>query len=425
MTTPPASSAHGGLPPATAYHRLPFRLANAVLRPLSRLGIGHADLSEAGLIAAAQKATGLQEFGDDDFREPMRLALRDLDEEADLNPLGRMLTRQSLLRILKHRLWAHDLFLRHPEILERELRSPVVIVGLARTGTTKLHRLLACDPGFYNLRAWESFNPVPWPESFGAEKDPRQTTIEQGLRVVLYLSPQMQQVHPLGANEVEEEVGFIEHAFSSQLFEVQHKMPNFADWLMNNDQLFAYEYMEKMFKLNEWFNQREPGTWILKSPQHMQDLDSLLRIFPDAKIICTHRDPLKAVGSACSMAWNAMVRDTDHLDSHWVGRHWCDKTESMVAKTQRIRDAQPAEQFIDVLFADVHKDPLGEIHRIYDFLGRELSDEAESAMLSWIDDHPQHAGGVHTYSLQDFGLDPERVEEQFADYRRRFSIPVE
>ncbi len=414
-----------GLPASIAYQRRPVRLANALLRSLGRLGIGRVDLTEAGLVRAARRATGLHYFGDESFRVPMRILLRSIEEEAELNPIGRMLTRQSLVRILKHRLWAQDLFDRHPEILERRLEPPVVIVGLARSGTTKLHRLLACDPRFRALRTWESLNPVPWPESFSAARDPRITVTEVGLRVVLYLSPQIAQVHPLAAEAVEEEVGLLEHAFSSQLFEVTRRIPSFANWLTTHDQRFAYEYMADLLKLTEWFRGEPPGTWVLKSPQHMQDLDALLAVFPQARIVCTHRDPLKVLGSTCSMAWNSMVRDNDSLDPHWVGEEWSQKVDSMLRKTLQIRDTRPAEQFLDVLFADVMKDPLGEIRRIYRFIGWALETSVESDMLRWLDEHPQHATGAHRYSLSDFGLDAEVEEERFVGYRKRFAIPNE
>ena len=414
-----------GLSPATAYQRRPVRLANSVLRGLARLGVGRADLSEEGLVQAARRATGLHHFGDESFRVPMRVLLRSIEEEADLNPIGRMLTRQSLVRILRHRLWAQDLFDRHPEILERRLAPPVVIVGLARTGTTKLHRLLACDPRFHSLRAWESLNPVPWPESFGAERDPRIAVTQMGLRIVLYMSPQIAQVHPLAAEAVEEEIGLIEHAFSSQLFEITRRIPSFASWLMTHDQRFAYEYMARLLKLTEWFRGEEPGPWLLKSPQHMQDLDALLAVFPGARIVCTHRDPLKTLGSACSMAWISMVRDSDRLDPHWVGREWSQKTASMLDKTLRIRDSRPPEQFLDVLFADVMKDPLCEIRRIYRFIGWDLTPPVESSMLRWLDENPQHVAGAHRYRLEDFGLDAEAEGRRFVGYRERFAIPGE
>lgn len=415
------------LPPAIHYHRVPVRIANRALRLLGRFGWLHASLDEAELLSAARQATGLENFGDDSFRIPMRLVLKGLETESDLNPIGRFLTRQSILRVLKNRLYAEDLIERHPEILEREIRDPIVVVGLARSGTTRLHRLLASDPRFTHLLAWESVNPAPWPESFGDGPDPRIRAIEQGLKAVLYLSPQIASVHPLGAHEVEEEVGLIEHAFSSQLFEVIHYMPSFASWLMEHDQTYAYEYMLRLLKLVAWFRNDPPEKpWVLKSPQHMQDLDALMTVMPGARLVCSHRDPVKAVGSACSMAWNALVRDTDHLDPHWVGREWSGKTEAMLRKTLRVREERVApEQQLDVLYADIGADWRAVMQRIYAFIGEEWNDSAEQSMERWLEQNGQHRHGVHRYSLTDFGLDADEVDARFRFYRQRFAIPYE
>ncbi len=226
-----------------------------------------------------------------------------------------------MLRLLKHRLYAHDLLTRHPEILERRIPDPVVVLGLGRSGTTRLHRLLAADNRFLHLSSWESIFPVPYPECFAARAagrtDPRITALDQALKAVLYMSPQVAAVHPLGTFEVEEELGLLQHAFSSQIFELLTRVPSFGKWLEQHEQHAAYEYMVVLMKIISWFRgdpQDQP--WVLKTPQHMQDLDALLHVFPNAKLVCSHRDPIKAVGSVCSTAWNAMVRDCDSIDPH-------------------------------------------------------------------------------------------------------------
>ncbi len=417
----------GDLPPATAYHRLPLRVVNALLRAGNAIGVGKIAFDPDVLMAKASRDTGLIDFGDERFLEPFRCLCDALNREARLNPTGKLLTRISIMRLLRHRLLAEQLFKQHPEILERDIRAPVVVVGLARSGTTRLHRLLAADKRFLHLKAWESVNPVPLPESFGAERDPRITSIEQGLKAVLYMSPQIASVHPLGAHEVEEEVGLIQHAFSSQLFEVQAYLPSFADYLMNHDQRYAYEYMVKLMKLISWWRKDDPDKpWVLKTPQHMQDLDALMHVFPDARLICSHRDPIKAVGSACSMTWNAMVRDTDYVDPHWIGREWLAKTDAMLRKTLRVREnAVPAEQQIDVLYQNISRDWRTEMERIYTFLGMPLTEQALMAMQLWLDGNAQHKHGAHKYQLANFGLSSEEVDQQLAYYRERFAIPYE
>ena len=419
------------LPRAVGYHNTAMRVFNRSIRLLNRVGVPPFIISEAKLLEAARKKTGLHDYGNADFLPRLRILLNSLNTEANLNPLGRLMQRQSISSVLRDRLYLQDLLKRHPEILERKIADPVVIVGLARSGTTRLHRLMAADDQFLHLKAWESMKPVPYPEServreAGQGIDPRQVEIEQGLKIVLAMSPQIASVHPLGANEVEEEIGMLMHDFSTQMFEVQSQVTSFAEHLMSNDQTSAYELMVTLLKVTAWYrNDPEDKPWILKSPQHMQDLDALMNVFPNAKIVCPHRDPIKAVGSACSMTWNSIVRDNDDVDPHWVGREWLTKTERMLRKNLVVRESISAAQQHDVLYADITADWEKSVRGIYDFIGMEFTDRAKSAMQSWLDSNAQHKHGAHKYSLEDFGLTETQVEEQLGFYRARFNIPFE
>ena len=419
------------LPISRDYHRIPIRVLNRVLRGVNLLGLARFELRQDVLIARARRETGLRDFGDESFLQPMQLLIRSLREEADLNPVGRFMNRANILRLLKHRLYVHELLRRHPEILERTIPDPVVVVGLARSGTTRLHRLLAADQRFLHLKAWETVFPVPYPECFAAraagKADPRIRALDQGLQAVLYMGPQIAAVHPLGTFEVEEEVGLIQHGFSSQLFEIQAKIPSFAQWLMTHDQRAAYEYMVVLLKIISWFrNDPQDKPWVLKTPQHMQDLDSLLHVFPNAKLICSHRDPVKAVGSACSMAWNALVRDSDSLSADWVGQEWLQKTECMLHKTLRVREEMcPPQNQYDIQYADISTDWQQAMQGVYGFLGWSFTNQTRAAMQAWTDGNKQHRHGAHKYSLGDFGLDKADVDQRLMFYRQRYNIPYE
>jgi hypothetical protein len=404
---------------------------NLLLGALRPLGIARFELDAERLLAAARKETGLDDFGDDDFLAPMQLLIRSLQEEADLNALGRYMARTNIVRLLKARLYARDLLRRHPEILERDLGDPVVVVGLARSGTTRLHRLLAADERFLHLKSWESVYPVPWPESFAArdagKTDPRITSVDQALKAVLYMGPQIAAVHPLGTFEVEEEVGLIQHGFASQLFEIQAKIPSFAEWLMTHDQDAAYRYMVDLLKIIAWWRNDPPGKpWVLKTPQYMQDLDCLLRVFPQAKLVCPHRDPVKVVGSACSMTWNAIVRDSDSVTPEWVGQEWLGKIERMLRKTLRVREelVTPDNQY-DLQYADITADWQRTMQSVYDFLDLPFTQQARDGMQAWLDDNRQHKHGAHRYRLEDFGLEAGEVERRLKFYRDRFNIRYE
>lgn len=415
---------------AKDYQRTPIRILNGALRAANTIGLAKFTMNVDGLLASARKETGLADFGDDSFLEPLRILVKSYEEEADLNPVGRFLARSNISRLLKGRLQAEDLIARHPEILERELGDPVVIVGLARSGTTRLHRLLAADERFLHLKSWESVYPVPYPECFSArdegKTDPRIIALEQGLKAVLYMGPQIAAVHPLGTFEVEEEIGLLQHAFATQLFEIQSQLPSFAHHLMTTDQTPAYAYLARMMKIVSWFRNDPPGKqWLLKSPQHMQDLDALMNIFPGARILCPHRDPVKVVGSSCSMAWNSVVRDNDSVTPQWVGNEWFTKTQSMLKKTLATRETIPANQQHDLLYADITADWQQAMQGVYDFLGIPFADQARNGMQQWLDENQQHKHGAHKYSLDEFGLDTQQVRSALAFYSERFNIPEE
>lgn len=416
---------------ATDYHRKPIRLLNNILRGANAIGLARIDLNAEKLLARAEKETGLKDFGGDDFLEPMHLLIHSLEQEAELNPIGRFMNQANILRLLKGRLQAQALFKQHPEILEREFPDPVVVVGLARSGTTRLHRLLASDSNFLHLKSWESVYPVPSPDCFTAREqgktDPRIGALEQGLKAVLYMSPQIAAVHPLGTFEVEEEIGLLQHGFSTQLFEVQATIPTFAEWLMTHEQTAAYEYMLNLLKMIAWFRQDPPDKpWILKSPQHMQDLDALLKVFPNAKLVCPHRDPVKVVGSSCSMAWNAIVRDSDSVTPQWVGQEWLTKTERMLKKNLQVRDEMSsAQNQHDILYADITANWEKAVQGIYGFLDMPFTQQARNAMQEWLDSNQQHQHGAHKYQLADFGLQEDEVEQRLHFYRERFNIPYE
>lgn len=419
-------------PKATDYHRVPIKWLNRAWGGLNVLGIAKVNFDQEAIIAKAKKQTGLSDFGNEGFLVPMEQLLLSLNK-IDLNPVGRFMNHANILRILKHRLLVQDLLKRHPEIFERKIPDPTVIVGLARSGTTRLHRLLASDDRFLHLKAWETVSPVPFPDSFsarmsqGKKVDPRITLLDKALKGLLYMGPQIAAVHPMGTFEVEEEVGLIQHGFSSQVFELQAKIPDFAEWLMTHDQIAAYEYMVVLLKIISWFrNDPEDKPWILKTPQHMQDLDALIRVFPNAKLICSHRDPIKTVASACSMTWNAIVLGSDTVTPEWVGQEWFNKTERMLKKTQKIRNEMVApENQYDIQYADITADWQHSIQGIYDFLGLPFTDTARASMQAWLESNNQNKHGAHKYSLEDFGLDKEEVDRRLMFYRTQHDIPYE
>jgi hypothetical protein len=406
--------------------RMPHRIANRMLAVSRHFGVGAVSLEENDLIARARKETGLREFGDESFLEPMRRVLHGLQHESKTNPLGDFFARANIVRLLKNRLLANDLFVRHPEILERELAPPVTVVGLARSGTTRTHRLLACDPQFVHLKTWEAILPAPVPGSFTEKVDPRRTEIEYGLKIVDYLMPHMAAVHPMGTDEVEEEAGLIQHGFETSLFGAMNTLPSYWEWYIERPCDASYRYMVKLMKLIGWFRGDDPKKpWILKTPEHMVNFAPLLRCFPDAKIVSTHRDPLSVLSSLMSMAWMALVRDYDELDAGRIGAQWKSFQDTSIRNYLAVRDGDMVAegQILDLLYEDLNTDWEPQVEKLYAHFNLELTDEARGNMRKWMKENRQGKHGAHRHSLEQFGFDPAELEVEYADYRARFGIP--
>lgn len=417
------------LPLSIHYQPLPLRLFNRVSRALRPIGLLQIDLGRKSLEAAARKATGLDSFGMEKCSEQFDVLLRSVEEEANLNPFGRFILRMDLVRILKGRLEAEALWKGHPEILEAPITDPVVIAGLPRTGTTVLHRLLGCDESFQVLHSWESLYPIPTAAAFRARAsgavDPRIVETERGIKAMLYLSPQLQQVHPMIAEEPEEELGLLVHSFASMLWEVIRQLPSFSAYIASHDQTFSYRYMVKQLQTVQWFRGSTGKRWILKSPQHVQDIACLLAVFPDAKVISTHRAPERSVVSTCSLAWCASVRDNDALGPEAIGAEWRQKIEAYARRFLAVRENAKPSHFVDILYRDIAEDPLRVVDTVYRAIGRELSDSARVAMNRWIAGSRQNWQNKHDYSPGQFGLEAAAIREQYCFLTERFGIPDE
>lgn len=410
------------LPPATAYRPRLVRHANATLPKLwaARL-LPPPDLQEETLDRQAARATGLSDFGDPWFRQPLRVLLPALRDEARLNPIGRIIAHGSLLKLLKERLWAQALFAKHPEIRARPVDRPVVIVGPMRSGTTRLHRLLASDPRFVHLRLYEAMCPVPWPSSFRRRRDPRIAYTARGWRAINWINPANAAVHPTGPLEPDEELGLLENSVWGAQIEAQRRVPSYARWCEATDATPAYAHMADLLRLAGWFRGDDPVTpWVLKTPQHMQDLAALLRTFPDARLIFTHRDPVSVVGSAASLAWNQMVVQSDEVDPNWIGAEWLHKTEHRICTAQVVRERVSPGQQIDVTFDAMDRDWLDAMRRVYAFLDVDIA-PAIAPMTAYMERaQREHRYQAHRYELADFGLNEGEVRARFADYTARF-----
>ena len=401
---------------------LPVRAFNALGGPLAeRL----ASLDEGELCAAARRHTGVYDFGPDHFRTPLRMLLTALVTEADLSVLGRVLTGQFLTGLLATRLRLTQLLDDHPEILEEGVDAPLVILGLPRTGTTHLHNLLAQDPALRSLPYWESLEPIPEPRwrRPAAGADPRRRRCEQALRFQHWVMPLFPAMHEMTADACHEEIQLLAVDFSTMLFEASYHVPGYRDWYVASDQTEAYRTLKVLLQALQWL--RGPKRWVLKSPQHLEQLGPLLRVFPDARLVQTHRDPVRVTASMCTMATYGLRMNSAHIDPVASGHYWAARVERMLRRSIEDRRLVPSGQVLDVRFDEFMADEVGTVERIYAFADQPLTEAARRAMAAYRDGHRPGRHGTIVYRLEDFRLDDEERRTALRFYQERFGVPDE
>ena len=400
------------------------------IRAGRRLGaVAPARLEKAHLLEQAAEATGLDDFGDRWFERPMDVLLDAVAGEARLNAAGDFSAMQQFHHVLRDRLLAQMWFRRHPEILSRPMPRPVVIVGPMRSGTTRMHRLLASDRRFTHMRSFETISPVPRPGfeevMEGRREDFRPVLARRIMKVARLANPRTLSIHPTGPYEPEEELGLLVASMWGMKHEAQWHVPSYGRWCEGESAVPAYRHMADLLRLVGWSQQASSlRPWILKTPQHMLDLPALLEVFPDARLIFTHRDPLKVVGSAASLAWNQTIIYSDHADPARMGREWLHKTALQVERMRAARETIPQERMIDVQYEDMESDWRGTMERVYRFLGLDMA-----PALPGMEDYMRRASALkrrpHAYSLDEFGLTSGDVLDRLGDYVRAFDVPIE
>ncbi|HUS23843.1 MAG TPA: sulfotransferase [Candidatus Binatia bacterium] len=372
----------------------------------------------AALLSSAREASGgLSDFGDPSFRDGLDALCHALNA-APLSGMGAGILQQKIGGQLLNRLRVEDFFRRHPEIAQERIEAPLVIAGLPRTGTTRLHRLLSRDARFRWMAFWESQFPVPFP---GEAIERPEARIAEGHKLVEMMTgamPKLLAIHPMAAEEADEEVMLMEHSFLSA-FNAYAQIPQYTAWLDAQDQGPAYRYLKRMLQFLQWQKRRRGVTgqrWLLKSPHHLLRMDTLLREFPGVQVILTHRDPVQSIPSIASFIdtlWRIYGRDPA---PHAAGAEWSTLMRRALDHTLKVRRTAPA-QFLDVQFADTVKRPMEVVRRVYEFIGWPLTPEARTAMERWIaHDEKSHAGG-HEYTPEEFGLSAAQLEKDFAAYR--------
>ncbi len=383
-------------------------------------------LTEDAVLAAARQRTGLSDFGAEDFRARLRVWLAAADEDAELNPVGRLTVFGNCVRVLSNRLRLEDLLKRHPEILAVEIRQPIIIAGLPRSGTTHLVNLISADARLRSLPYWESLEPFPAPEDcVGPDGvDPRLARCRESAERADRLLPLLRAMHHMTPEHVHEEIEVQELDFSTYNLEWYARVPRWRDFYLSYDQRPHYAYLKKALQALQWL--RGPQRWVLKSPQHLEQLVPLHATFPDATIVLTHRDPVFVIRSAITMlAYGARLRRT-RVDTRDIAAYWIDRIERLLRACVRDRDRVPAAQSLDVLFHEFMADDLAMVERIYQLAGLPMTAAARARLDAFMADNPRGKHGRIVYNLRgDFGIDPDELRRRFAFYLERFPVQIE
>ncbi|WP_433667662.1 sulfotransferase family protein [Nocardia sp. CA-136227] len=379
------------------------------------------------VLAAARERTGLTDFGPDDFHERLSLQLNEIDEDTNRSPVARLTTFLSSVRYAANRQRVLDLLRRHPEIHDIEITAPIVVVGLPRSGTTHLVNLLAADARFRSLPLWESQEPLPRPgDEIGPDGlDPRIARSQRRWDDMLAKSPLVAAMHPMNPDHIHEELELECLDFSSYNFEWASSMaPRWRDYYLAHDQRPHYEFLATMLKVLQWH--RGPNRWILKCPQHLEQLGPLMDTFPDATVVMTHRDPVSVVQSAATMNAYGARMNFHHVDVDTVFEYWADRVARLLDAGTRDLAAVPAERRIDVFFDEFMADDIGTVERIYAQTGIEFTGLARAQIDEYLASHPRGVNGQIVYDLRaDFGHEPAELRTRFAHYLEKFPMKAE
>ena len=385
-------------------------------------------LSPQSLMDKATRQTGLTDFGDEPLREPLRVLCESLEHEMLLSAAGRQSAHKRLLGILVTRLRLQALWKRRPEILELEVASPWFIVGLPRSGTTFLHRLLAQDPGLRSAPFWEIMNPLPLGDIDTAadapppQPDPRIALAEQALDALHRTAPELVRMHEMQAEAPDEELGLLALGFCSMGFEFSFTVPSYVHYYASQDHSAGYRYFRRVLQTLQWL--RGGSHWVLKAPSHMEQLKPLLSVFPDASVIQTHRDAVTATVSLASLTCYGVRAYFDHPNPLVMGRSLSGAVERLLRGIDRDRAAGDP-RFVDVQFAALMADPIAMVRSIYAASGREYTAAAERAMRDWMASNPRAKHGAHEYSAEDFGIDERERRQALRFYHERFKVPTD
>ena len=378
------------------------------------------------LSEASQRAGGIADLGVVPFVEPLERVLDALETEGRLNVIGRMIARERMIGHTTNRInYVNDRKM-FPSIADEEIVRPVFIIGMPRTGTTILHDILAQDPANRAPLTWEVMFPSPPPESATFTTDPRIAACAATFPGVELQIPAFKAMHPMGAELSQECVTMMGEAMCTPLFHNQFRVPSYQDWVDDEaDWSHVYTVHRQQLQHLQWHNRRD--RWVLKTGAHLWGLDRLLETYPDARIVFTHRDPVKSMTSYASLTTLVRSMGSDDVDAIEVADDWTRRLCKVLTRGIRVRQARayPNAVFYDMFFADFIRDQFAAVARIYEAFDVPMSEVGAERMHAYVADNPPGKHGIHRYAPEEFGVVPERIREEFGEYINHFDLEPE
>jgi hypothetical protein len=374
------------------------------------------------VIEAARTQTGLTDIGDPSILEGLGILLKSYKDEAKYTERGSQIAHAELVTQMANRMKVEDWLAKHPELLARPVEKPLFVFGLPRTGTTLLINLLASDPGRIAFRRWLAYDPVPPPMPEEIHAGPRYQAMQDKTQMALKFMPEIAAIHYEDADSPTECQFAMAPSFCAQVYESQADVPGYRQWFYHEaDYLPAFRFQKRLLQM---LQANTPGRWTLKNPWHPLFLDALTEVFPDAQLVMTHRDPAEVVGSICSLIKHVRGVYSDDVDLHKIGRTFIETFHWMIDRQQAFRAKHGQDSILDIQYADVMRDPLREVRRIYDRFDEPFTPEAAAAMDAYMAANPKGKHGSHSYELAEYGLTKEGVHAEFAEYIERYRIPT-
>ena len=388
------------------------------MRALMGAMVDQCPLDAAALHARARADTGLDDFGPRDYEERLDVLLAAIRDTAGADGPGQINFYAQILQLLKNRLLFTDLLGRHPEIRQIEVEPPLVIVGLPRTGTTHLHNLLAAGSTFRTLPYWESMEPWPLPDEVDVDPDPRRARCDAAVEFMNAAMPYFPLMHEMTTDHVHEEIQLLANDFSTMYFETLGHVPAWRDYYLEHDQTPHYLHLRAQLQALQFVG--GGGRWLLKSPQHLEQLPVLAEVFPGLAVAVTHRDPSEVVVSMATMVAYSARMHRAPVPAHLIGPYWEDRIERMLDALMADRGAIPVERSVDVRFTEFMDDELGTIGRVCAMAGHDVTPALLASMTGYLHSHPRGRLGAIDYRPGDVGLDRDELRERFAPYVARF-----